>query len=557
MPKFSQERDVEVDSLITMPEVVVMVQCLLRYSATLRDSIGLGLDSSHFYGANEMPFSFVYSVAAQLYKQHGALTAQMIITELQALRASNAMFISPEAFEYLTGPTGFVQTAFQPAPEDRIAARAERQHAEGILRRFIRARVISPAVQSVVNIGDGVVDKDLETKLHELTKKTQAVSYVGQDLENAARMPNIGEPIRVPPPRVPTTIRWIDEYIGGFRAGEVVGVLGASGGGKTTTLSTIAVRMAQQFSLMSPDKIAVYVGYEDPAEIMTPLFHSAAAQIPRAMFQEGFDLWSNLSDSNNLKAYDRELPMNRNGEIILGERERWLAAQQWLNDHFWYLDFSVNSETGGRGNGGVPEIAAALEQLSESTGKKIGCVCVDYTGLVVEREIMSGRYGRANIDNPHRQIKNVPDQLRTMVAGPMQCTVVLAHQLAGNEVQNLPPHRYVDHLSAAGSKAFAENLHACLCINKYDPKTFVSTINWSKIRASRPERSTGLVKMNDTYVDIALVNDEYTLSESGRCILRRGDVAPVTPDEVDTSRPRQASRRIMPVDTFANDMMTD
>jgi hypothetical protein len=63
--------------------------------------------------------------------------------------------------------------------------------------------------------------------------------------------------------------------------------------------------------------------------------------------------------------------------------------------------------------------------------------------------------------------------------------------------------------------------------------------------------------MNDTYVDIALVNDEYTLSESGRCILRRGDVAPVTPDEVDTSRPRQASRRIMPVDTFANDMMTD
>jgi hypothetical protein len=63
--------------------------------------------------------------------------------------------------------------------------------------------------------------------------------------------------------------------------------------------------------------------------------------------------------------------------------------------------------------------------------------------------------------------------------------------------------------------------------------------------------------MHDTYVDVALVNDEYMVSESGRCILRRGDVAPVTPDEVESVRPRQPQRRIMPVDTFANDMMTD
>lgn len=555
MAKFSQERDVEVDSPVTLPEVIAMMQCLLRYPATLRDAIDLGVESSHFYGSNEMPFSFVYSVAKQLYKQHGAITAHMVVTELRALHAANAMFIPQEAFDYLVSNDGFVISAFQNPPEEKEAARAERQYAEEILRRFIRARVITPAVQSVVNVGDGLVSRDLEARLQELTKKTQAVSYVGREFENAARMPNIGEPIRQSAPRIPTTIRWIDEYIGGFRPGEVIGVLGAFGGGKTTTLATIAVRMAQQFSLMAPDSIAVYIGYEEPAEEMNPLFHSAAAQMPRYMFQGGYDTWANLSDSNNPKSYDRELPINRNGEIILGERERWTAAQQWLNEYFWYLDFSMNAETGGRGNGGVPEIATALEQLSERTGKKIGCVCVDYTFILVEREIASGRYGR--IDNPHRQIKNVPDQLRTMVAGPMQCTVVLAHQLAGNEIQNVPSHRYLDHLNAAGSKAFAENLHACLCINKYDPKTFVSTINWSKIRASRPEKTTGLVKLNESYVDIELVNDDYVVSESGRCILRRGEVAPVTPEEVDTARPRPTSRRIMPVDTFANDMMTD
>jgi hypothetical protein len=495
-------------------------------------------------------------VIVQLFKQHGAFTAPMIITELRALRELNAMFISQEAFDYLVSDTGFVQTAFLPTPGGAPAERVNRQHAEAILRRFIRARVIAPAVQSVVNIGDGAVDIDLEAKLQDLTKKTQAVSYVGRELVNAAKMPNIGDAIALPEPRVPTTIRWIDEYIGGFRPGEIIGVLGAFSGGKTTLLSTIAVRMAQQFSLTAPDKISVFIGYESPARELNPLFHSAAAQIQRSMFQAGYDMWANMSDSNNLKPYDRELPMNRNGEIVLGERERWIAAQQWLNEYFWYLDFSVNSETGGRGNGGVPEIVSALEQLSESTGKKIGCVCVDYAYIMVERELATGRYGRF-IDNPHRQLKNVPDQLRTNVAGPMQATVILAHQLAGNEIKNMPPHRYIDHLAAAGSKSFAENLHACLCVNKYDPKTFVSTINWSKIRASRPEKATGLIKMHDTYVDVALVNDEYMVSESGRCILRRGDVAPVTPDEVESVRPRQPQRRIMPVDTFANDMMTD
>ena len=556
MAKVSHVREVDVDSPVTLAEVMAMLQCLMRHQATLRDAVALGLESSHFYGQNEIPFSFLYSVLTQLLQQHGTFTAAMIITELRALRELNAMYVSQEAFDYLVGDTGFINTAFLPTNGGDVAERANRQHSESILRRFIRARVIAPAVKSVVNIGDNAVDRDLESKLQELTKKTQAVTYVGRELVNAARMPNIGEPIALPPPRVPTTIRWIDEYIGGFRPGEVIGVLGAFSGGKTTLLSTVAVRMAQQFSLMAPDKISVFIGYESPAAELNPVFHSAAAQIQRSIFQSGENMWANLSDANNLKAYDRELPMNRNGEIVLGERERWMAAQQWLNEHFWYLDFSVNSETGGRGCGGVAEVVSALEQLSESTGKKIGCVCLDYIGIMVERELESGPRGRF-VDNPHRYIKNAPDQLRTRVAGPMQCTVVVAHQLAGNEIKDLPPHRYVDHLCAAGSKSFAENLHACLCINKYDPKTFVSTINWSKIRANRPEKATGLVKMHDTYVDIALVNDEYTVSESGRCILRRGDVAPVTPEEADAARPRPPVRRIQPVDTFANDMLSD
>ena len=42
-----------------------------------------------------------------------------------------------------------------------------------------------------------------------------------------------------------------------------------------------------------------------------------------------------------------------------------------------------------------------------------------------------------------------------------------------------------------------------------------------------------------------------------RRIIQRGDIAPVTPEEAQAlTRPRSTPRRIMPVDTFAEDMMS-
>jgi hypothetical protein len=549
-----------VDAPLTPAEIGAMVRCLLRHPATLRDALRLGVDAGHFRADEiERPYYYLFSAAAQLFQLHNALSPQMLVTELTAWRDSGSLVISDAAFEQLTGPAGFIVEALRHDPtETREAGRAERQYAESILRRFIRARVINAELQRAVNIGDGLVSRDLESTLASLTKRAQAAEYVGRELVNAAKMPDIGTPIAMPLPRVPTTISWIDEYIGGFRPGEVIGLLAPFGGGKTTLLSLVAVRMAHQFFLTSPNKISVFIGYEDSADVMNQIFRSAATQIERRMFSGSVDLWANMSDSNNLKAYDRELPMNRNGEIILGERERWMAAKPWVDEHLWYLDFSMNSETGNRGSGGIPEIIAALEQLADMTGKEIGFVGVDYIGICVERDVNSGRYGsKVVVDNPHRFIKNAPDQMKTGVAGPMQCVAMLAHQLAGNDIKNAPPSRYFDHLAAAGSKAFAENLHSCLCVNKYDPKSFVSTLHWSKIRGSRPERATGLIKIHDTYVDAALVTDEYVVSESGRCIMRRGEVMPARPEDVDTSRLNRPARRIIPVDNFANDMMGD
>jgi len=127
---------------------------------------------------------------------------------------------------------------------------------------------------------------------------------------------------------------------------------------------------------------------------------------------------------------------------------------------------------------------------------------------------------------------------------PFDTTVFVAHQLAQGDIKNIPPFRYVSHADAQGSKAFGENVHACLCLNKPDPETHVSTIHWSKIRFDRPACGPyGLVKIDENVVDVWQADDEYYINDVSRKIMRRGDVAAVaSPESSSTNRPRRIMR---------------
>jgi len=100
----------------------------------------------------------------------------------------------------------------------------------------------------------------------------------------------------------------------------------------------------------------------------------------------------------------------------------------------------------------------------------------------------------------------------------------------------------VSHGDAQGSKAFGENVHACICLNKPDPETWVSTIHWSKIRFDRPSCGPyGLVKIDENVVDVWQADDEYQINDIARKIVRRGEMMPVAAP-ASAGRP---SRRIM------------
>lgn len=538
-------------------EINALFRGFLRYTPMLKDAIRLDIEESVFR-ADESCYLAVFSTARSLVNEFNSVTRDMLVTRIAQAVDSGAIVLSENDAVFLFGPEGqdgFIDEAYNAPYPDAVGQAAEKQFLFGVLKRFVTIRLLKQDMQSTLNrSADDTVTAELEAMLGRWGKYQQIVAHAGTPATNSAEMPAPGSEILLPPPAATTGIPWIDQYIGGVRGGDVIGVLGPYSGGKTTVLTTAAIRMAELYANQGQNKLSVFVGYEDGAERMNALFWSAAARIDRNLFTAaGTSFWEQLSTRESLKDYDRNLPENRNGEIMFGEHERWVAAMAWFNRHFVFFDFSSNQETGSRGSGGVGEIRASLDRLmDERQGMSIGFVAVDYAGILVEREL-NAKGGSAKTEQSAlaRPIKLVADDLRSAVAKPKNATVMLAHQLAGNECKKVPPWQYISHLDASGSKSFAENLHSCMSINTRDVSTLVSTIYWSKIRMGLPPCGTphGLIRMDDNLVDVHLVNDQYVADSASRAILRRGDVrvASPTPERSDNTR-----RTGWNVDSFAD-----
>lgn len=539
------------ESPLTHEEVKTMVRGMLRHNTTLQDAIRLGLEAPHFNQPGETCFYFLFSAMRNLFELHGALTEEMLTTELKSWHAGGHMHLPTDDYIFLFGSDtsgGFITATFAAPKLTGKEELAEKKYAEDILRRFMNARIIKQQLHNTFKTLETGAPTGLHEILSSFTVKSQAISFIGRDIQNAARMPDFGTPIVLPPAPVPTGMPWIDQYLGGLRTGDIIGVLGPYSGGKTTLMATAAVRMAQNFHCRGEKRVSVYVCYEDGAEKMNHLFWSAAAHIARDQFTAG-DFWKDFSTRDKLKPYDYLLPENKNGKIVLGERERWDTSQVWFNEHFVFLDFSANASSGGRGSGGVAEIVAALTRLKELMKMDIGFVAIDYAALLLNRELSKDARTK-NLEQVWRPMQQLPDNIRTNIAVPFNGTVMLAHQLAGGDVKKIPAFRYVDHLDAQGSKAFAENLHACLCINKKDEAVNVSTIHWSKIRANLPVTKYGLIKLDPHVVDVHLVNKEYEACETARRIVKKGEAGFVMPD--DSTALKKPKRR---VDTYGFDVL--
>lgn len=560
----STESEHEDDLPLTANELELLVSGLVRFQTVFRSAVRIGFTDALFINAAEEGLRTFVALYRRLGGPDSPVTEAMLLTQLTADVSNGVLRVSPSAAEFLLGNNnnGFIADVFQPKTQSQDEELAERRYIENILRRFLNARMLKPGLKRLVAYSnDDTAPANFAELMDDFNRSAAAVRNIGHEAINSAEMPEEGSHLILPPSAVPTTISWIDNYIGGFRPGDINGLLGPYSGGKTTMLSTVSVRMAQQYAATNPNKLSVYICYEDGAEKVNFSLYSAAAHIERRAFLDKTpaEVWAGMSDRNNLKPYERTLAVNANAEVLVGERERWAAAKTWFNRNFVFLDFSANKSSGGRGNGGIAEIFATLENLAAVRGMEIGFVALDYASLMLNRHLAQNPSTKY-MEQIWRLMALLPDELKTQVAVPFGASILLAHQLAQGDIKNIPPYRYVSHADAQGSKAFAENLHACLCLNRPDPECRVSTIYWSKIRFGLPVNGPhGLVKIDENVVDVLDASNDYYVNDFARKIMRKNETAPTSHTNAVVS-PAQARRRVMPnmpeIDSFGSDMLS-
>ena len=542
------------DEPVTIKDVQFLVKKLITQPSMLKAAANCGLSAALFSGPDEYAYSVVISAATGLVQYHNALTRDMLVVQIQSWISASAVTLSEDERLWLFGEddnSGFLFDAFRSARElDATQEVAERDYTNKVLYKFLNTRYIAAAVENLFagRPRDAAVS-GMDSLLEQYYRRAQTIKHIGAEYDDENFMPEFGSEVSYSAVKpTPTGLPWIDSYIEGISPGDVIGLLGPTGGGKSNMMIDAAVRMAQYYAAHSLPKLSVYVCYEDGNYRMKPLFWSAATHIRRELFVEEDTLdWSKLSTSEMPNEFDRALPENQNGEFILGERERYTAAQRWMKTNFRFLDFSYNQSTGARGTGGVDEIVAAIRDLREKTGMELGFICIDYAGLMLERYLaQTGQLRGGGVDNLWLPLKMLPDRLRSEIAVPNAATVMLAHQIAGGEAMKKPFYRYLHHFDVQGCKALAENLHACVTVNKEDPDTQARLIHYSKIRYGVPARPTGIIKIKKEYCAIELVTDSYHVDEFSKKILPNNEFS-------NNPTPTASRRLIPPVDLPVGD----
>lgn len=547
---------------LTLQDIRFLVKTLLRYPQMLQGACSSGLSSEQFNGPNEIMYQYAIHAAAGLVRVHNSVTREMLEAELRAWIAAGACVGVSEfdMADFFGSPDqpGFLHDVFTPA--ENVEQRdiiAEKEYGQKLLSKFLKARYITQELSRILDSSSqDSSPRDMEMYLEQFHRRAQSIKYIGTEIDDDDFMPTFGADIPYDPViAVPTGLPWIDSFIGGFAPGEVVGLLGPTGGGKSNMMICASVRMAQYYAANNIDKLSVYVCYEDGNYRMKPLFWSAATHIPRETFtEEGFN-WERLSTSDMPNDADRRLPENQNGAFILGERERYIAAQTWMKTHFKFFDFSHNISTGGRGTGGIAEIVSVVQQICEKRKKQLGFLCIDYSGLMLERNLLStGKISSGTVDNIYLPLKMLGDTVRYSLAAPYGATVMLAHQIAGADAKQKPFHRHLHHFDVQGCKAFAENLHSCVCINTADPDTGARLINFSKIRYGAPENTKGIILIKREYCSIELVSDFYTVDEFSKKIVPKNETRASTGESA-AVRTAGPPRRLIPGDSFSHDIL--
>jgi hypothetical protein len=382
-------------------------------------------------------------------------------------------------------------------------------YCDGLLKEFLLDRTVASPLRDIMQpMGMGQYPQDLERFLDVVKTHKDLITGMGvMPTRDPVPDPNQS----MPPSAVyrKTGVPFIDLPLGGQRDGDVNGLLGLFGSGK----STLGTQLAASFSLVeyttaraenrTPGLIA-YFTYEESAAKLYPRLWSTAFKIPRKKLETMVRPADVLTTPETMASYEYKL--NPNGQPLC-ELQRWNIGRMYMGRTMRVFDMSGSEEYPYAGFGYIDEIAACLDQWANVEGQPPKLVGIDYAGLCCRRYMV-----RRGIDESKLRfyLTSFADECRHKIADRYHCTVWILHQIAPSETSKSPA-RPLTHAVAQESKSFAENLAVCGCMGPVDVSTGCRLLTWSKARyADLVDAPSIILKIDPQFAELTQVNT-YTI----------------------------------------------
>lgn len=491
----------------------VIFMALLRNTA-FQDEARRFVSVNQFNPVTEAHYALLWDVLTHMQAEGLACSSTTVCTEIHRVLHNNPMCIHPSFHPLLLqqDQQGLVWSAFT-SPDADIDVNAARVY----LRQFLRERLIAtPLRRFMEGVEPGETPMGLDDFLTTLGRQREMIQSL-HTLPLVATVPGLTDTLAPSAVMHPSGIDWIDSRITGFREGDVVGVLGVTGGGKSTLGAHIAVAGAKrEYTHASREgregRWIAFFTYEEDVKKMQPRIWSAGMQIKRDRLADLTNPSVQLSTRESLQDYERNL-FGPNSTETSCEQERWQAASVWLNKHLALFDMSGSSDFPNAGKGYIPEVVAYLDAYQQRMQTFPLTVILDYVGLMCRNYIAHNNMREEQLRTLLTEFGNTA---RREIAERFRCTVVGLHQIAPSE-GGKSPIALLHHTMAQESKAFAENMAACACIGNADQQTGCRRINWSKIRYKPQEQVEPItVRINDEYSLMDDVSAAYVVDEASR-----------------------------------------
>lgn len=436
------------------------------------------LIAPHHFKHPEGPLRLAYEAMCVSLDRYNGLTFETVSDiATQMLQGNQSIILNHAQQQIIFAPnhTGLLYQICNPEGIDFCAT--NRSLARDLLQRFAHERTIVEPLRRVMNPGfNSGIPENLGDFLEVINNQQARLSTL-QTIPEVSVAPELGSTLVQSNVFHATGIPFIDEVLGGQREGDCNGLIGPTGGGKTTLAIQMAVAAAKQCwaeaqATGEPPKIVVFISAEEAAHKLRPRIWSAFFNIPREKLETMQD-WSVLTAPGQLDSY--EMQMQHDQEHKLSESERYQLNAPQLSQCFKLVDLSGSDEFPEAGNGYIPEIVSYLSRYQQ----RIHSVYIDYAGLMCERYMATTN--QTDSYAYRRLLKNFGDACRKQISERFRCTTWVLHQLKG-DAGNSSPFKLMHHTDASESKDFAVNMAICGCLSVVDPHSGCRRFNWSKVR---------------------------------------------------------------------------